>query len=180
MTVLKFDSFELPVNEYLHDGIFIGCDLKIEQGTLFDKLLPFLNQYSKDRYPLQISINDDSFEGYLGNYTFDKKGNVRIWLAKEYIEDNNKKTLSELAVHRYGVQYQNVLKYVKQHEIKLNNLVELLKTKDVLTDLESKDLLSEFHFMDNDIDFNHEVTDLPSFLKDINDRLEDIKSEIST
>lgn len=178
MTLLKIDKFELFVKDCLYDGIFIGCDLKIDPNILFNDFLPFLHEYNErfdESSSLVINIDGDTFEGYLGNYIFDKDGNMRIWLIKEYVE-SSKNMLTDMTVSRYSVQYKNIVKYVKQHELKLNNLVEILKSKNVLTESESDYFLSEFKMINEDIDFNHEVTNLTDYLVDTDNRLDDIRN----
>lgn len=178
MTVLKFEKFELDVIDYLYDDIYVGCDIKMDPNYLINEFLPYVHEYIEKRYPLEISIADDSFEGYLGNYTFDTKGNVRLWLVKEYIETSKNK-LTDMTVSRYSVQYLNLVKYVRQHEVKINKLVKLLKSKNVIDESEAQMFNSDFQIFEDDIDFNHEVTDLNEFLSYTDERLNDIRSRRS-
>lgn len=177
VSTLKFNKFELEILDFIKLEDQLAFDLQVNIKLLTTELIPFFNHHwASERHSMEFQIDDKEFDGYLGNYAYDKNGNLRLWVFKEFLEvDPN--TLTQMVVTKKSLEFYNLKKVVKNHELKYQKLLDLLLLKKVISDDEAKQLGTDYFYDENNIDLKHEVNDLFEYLNDTSKTLSDIKNE---
>jgi hypothetical protein len=169
MFTLKFDNFEVPVKDYLLDDDWIIIDTHLATKEDFNKFSAFhLEHHFTDDYLLNFTLDNASYHGSFGTYTYDPKFNIRLHMSTIPLE---KSYDSETA---FSV---NLPKILENHEKRLTVLTEALKRNNLLNEDEILSL-DPYLSIDNFIfAMYRQVPDLNKYLKDTHSTLEELRKK---
>ena len=165
MNRLKFDNFSVNVTDYGVDGSWLVFDIKFSNKEDFDKFT-IIHQVKE---PLNYKIDELSYYGYFGAFIFDAEYNVRL-----YMTTNTECSAEGVAGNVF--QY-NLPHVIQNHEKRINILIEILKSKDLLDENDLGKLSSYLPTTNYEIFMQHQVPDLNKYLKAAHSTLEDLRRE---
>lgn len=174
MTLLTINSFStIEVDDYQE----LNHDLVVFYGRstydwMKNSFIPFYEEHLDEEKGFDYSIEGKNYHGKFGQLLYDISGNFRFFITTKQIEDNGFVGW----VGRHDVGYQNVLKNVQIQHKKINSLIKLLVGKGILSEDELSVLGDEFS-LNEELDILHRVNDLPTFLEDTNETIQDLRNE---
>lgn len=168
MFLLKFDTLEIPINDYLLDGEWLVIDANLATKEMFNKFSDFhLKHHLTDDNPLNFTLNNVSYQGSLGTYIYDIDYNIRLYISTTQINKPLKRRTA------YDV---NLPKIMENHEKRLTTLTQILKRNNLLSNDEELSLepylpIDNFMFA-----LYRQVPDLNKHLKENHSTLEELRS----
>lgn len=173
----NFDKFTLQIDDYfvMESSSLIVIRMAVPPDFFHSELKPFIYDHQKDESQFEYHIDNQEFFGRFGQLTFDKLGNIQLFITTKILEKPNPHTLTSMVVSRYSAEYVNLVKVVKSHEQNFNQLLSILVNQNIVSDQE----LSNFNFpleLKEISDFNREVEDLSTFLEENHRTILEIKN----
>lgn len=169
MHYLKFDSFSIEVTDYLLDGNWLVIDASLATKEEFDKFKAFhLQHHLTDEYLLNFTLDNTSYCGSLGAYTYDIEYNIRLYVSTTPFRES----LSEESVFIFNLQ-----KVLENHEQRLTAITNILKRNNLITEDETLDLkpylpIDRFIFA-----MHRQVPNLNKYLLDTHSTLEELRKK---
>jgi|GEM_PF-1324186 len=170
MYLLKFESFELQISDFVSDESIIAIDATFESENSFKQFKSFYYKHIEDKFSFKYELDNVSYFGHFGLLAYDSKFNVRFYLTTT--PDSNR-PYTDIGVLKY-----NLAGIINNHEIRINKLIDILLQKGILTSNDAESLSSYLTATDKGIDLKHEVPDLNKYLVSVHDTLDDIRNEL--
>ncbi|KJJ66858.1 hypothetical protein [Clostridium sp. FS41] len=169
MHYIKFDSFGIEVTDYLLDDNWLVIDASLATKEEFDKFKDFhLQHHLTNENLLNFTLDDTSYCGSLGAYTYDIEYNIRLYVSTIPF----KESLSEESVFSFNLQ-----KVLENHEQRLTAITKILKRNNLLSEDEALDLLPYLpidHFI---FAMHRQVPNLNKYLLDTHSTLEELRKK---
>ncbi len=177
MPTLNLGKFEIDVlaHSFLNYGLN-AFDLKLPKSVDIDELISFKDEHIEDQDAFDYSYDGKKYHGRFGQMLFDKHGNIRLYLTTKETE-HSKKDDSSFIIYSDNVSYYNLLKTVKNQAKNIEILKELLVRKNVLSLDEASQIESHIPFHGNNLYMFNELSDLPAYLHETHNEIEEISFE---
>lgn len=170
MFTLKFDTFEVPVKDYLLDHDWIVIDAFLATKEDFDKFSAYhLEHHLTDDNLLIFTLDNTSYHGSFGAYTYDPSYNIRLYMSSVPLE---------VPPDSGGTVFNfNLPKILENHEKRLTVLIEALKRNNLLNEDEILNL-EPYLPIDNFIfAMYRQVPNLDKYLKDTHSTLKELRKK---
>ena len=162
--MFKTSMFEFQIVGKNDIGFATSFDLK----TSADQLKLFIPYYhdSLDSDFLEISVDGENVRGRFGQMIYDKNGNIRLYFVTDLETD-------EAPTPNNNVEEYNLKNVVVAQEKRINKIVDILKEKGLIDEVQAKSLASYFTISKNQPDMGKEVPNLPLYLKETHNTLDE-------
>lgn len=165
MARLICGNYETPVQDFLMEKRICNIDLKFQTDAEFEKFLSVYEDHRFGKGDFSFKIGEHCFNGWFGALIYDKAYNVRVnaCVSDKYSPTPGRdKTYS---VEKSLVGIANVIR----------DLCGVLKESSVLSQQQQDKIASELNTPETVREFEPLVDDLPQYLKDNRETMEELK-----
>lgn len=167
MTTLLCCGENFLVEKFVKESRMFLLDIKINSEEEFKKFFKIYEKASFDKGIFDFIIGEDSFKGWFGDMLYDKNYNIRAIVG---IYDG----VDDL---RGSYKVYNTLDSIIGLGNAIRKICDVLERNNIFTEKEKTDILKTLNTPDTTLEFQHLVEDLPLYLKESKQTIEDIKEE---
>lgn len=170
MHSLKFDSFNITVNDCVLDGDLYVFDVKFPIKDFFDLFESYCSNHCSDENSFNYSVDGVSYHGRFGALIYDINYNARFYMTTAPNEPFN--------THVSAYEF-NMSRIIHNHEERISTLIDILSQKNFLTDSDIAKLSPYLPYKKGcDMDFTRQVKNLDQYLDACSSTMEDIRNDI--
>lgn len=167
MERLICEGDEIEIVDYLEEKGMYTIDMKFNAKDDFDKFLSMYDEHRFGRGIFRFKIGEKIFDGWFGTLKYDKKFNVRIYVAI-YNGEEKKKDSRERELY-------NAEKSIIGIGNAMRELCKALNKNDVLSEEESNHIIETMKTPETLVEFSSMVDDLPLYLKERNETIVEMR-----
>lgn len=172
MHTLKFDSYNLPIDDYVLDDDILVFDTKFPSKDALNAFIQMSSKYCKSGTYYKYQVDTKDFTGRFGNFVYDVENNLRFYMT------TSPDTMS-YHPHDTVLEY-NTSRVINDCERRISMLVDLLQNNGIISS-ENANMFSPYLQPNGErgVDLCHQVKCLKDYLELTKSTIDDIRKNIN-
>lgn len=170
MHTLKFDSFSLPIDDYVLDDDILIFDTKFPTRDALNAFLLIHSGHCESGNYYKYQVDAENFTGRFGNFLYDIENNIRFYMTT---------TPDTMSYHPQDTVLEyNTSRAINDCEKRISMLVDLLQNSGIISS-ENANMFSSYLPQNGErgIDLCHQVTCLKDYLELTKFTINDIRKK---